>query len=182
DLEIHECGAGGLSSIKLRRESTGGYSESRYLVPYVSRGQTAGKFVSCQDIQDLTFANESFDLFITQDVLEHVLRPDRAMAEIARVLRPGGAHVYTVPIYHGRDTRVRAVPSDDGIEYLLPPDYHGGLENPEPSLVIREWGDDFVDFVSEHGGLSTEIVDLKDRKFGLDGSAGYPLQVFVSRK
>ena len=104
------------------------------------------------------------------------------MLEIARVLRPGGAHVFTVPIYHGSETLVRAVPSDTGIEYLLPPDYHGGPEDPERSLVIREWGDDFVDFVSEHGGLSTEILDLKDRRLGLDGNDGYPLQVLVCRK
>ncbi len=182
DLEMHECGAGALSTRKFARESTGGYSGSRYLVPDVPRGEIVGTFVSCQDIQDLTFADESFDLLITQDVLEHVLRPDRAIAEIARVLRRGGAHVFTVPIFHGRQTLVRAAPSDTGIEYLLPAEYHGGPEDPERSLVIREWGDDFVDFVSEHGGLSTEIFDLKDRKLGLDGSADYPLQVLVSRK
>ena len=43
-------------------------------------------------------------------------------------------------------------------------------------------GDDCVDFVSEHGGLSTEILDLKDRRLGLDGNDGYPLQVLVCRK
>jgi SAM-dependent methyltransferase len=182
DLKMHECGAGGLSTRKFIRESTGGYSGSRYLVPDVPRGEIVGKFVSCQDIQDQTFADESFDLFITQDVLEHVLRPDRAMAEVARVLRPGGAHVFTVPIYHGRETLVRAAPSETGIEYLLPADYHGGPDDPERSLVVREWGDDFVDFIARHGGLSTQIFDLKDRKLGLDGNAGYPLQVLVSRK
>ena len=72
----------------------------------------------------------------------------------------------------GRETLVRVVPSDTRIEYLLPADYHGGPEDPERSLVIREWGDDFVDFVSEHDGLSTEIVEMKDRKLGLDGNAG----------
>ncbi len=163
------------------RESNGGYSGSRYLVPDVPRGDMVGKY-SCQDIEDLTFLDESFDLLITQDVLEHVLRPDRAMGEIARVLRPGGAHVFTVPLYHGRQTLVRAIPSESGIEHLLPPDYHGGPEDPDRSLVIREWGDDFISFVSEHSGLSTEIVDLKDRKLGLDGTAGYPLQVLISRK
>ena len=181
DLQIHECGAGGVSTRKFMRDSTGGYSGSRYLVPDTRRGEIVGKF-SCQDIEQLTFADESFDLFITVDVLEHVLRPDRAMLEISRVLRPGGAHVFTVPIYHRSETLVRAVPSETGIEYLLPADYHGGPEDPEPSLVIREWGDDFSDFVSQHGGLSTQIFDLKDRKLGLDGSAGYPLQVLVSRK
>lgn len=180
DLTMHECGAGGAASRKFRRESAG-YSGSRYLLPEVPRGDVVGD-VSCQDIEGLTFADESLDLVITQDVLEHVLRPDRAVAEIARVLRPGGAHVFTVPIYHGCRTLVRAVPSDSGIEHLLAPDYHGGPENPERSLVIREWGDDFVDFVSEHSGLSTEVVLLHDRRLGLDGNPGNPLEVFISRK
>jgi SAM-dependent methyltransferase len=180
-LQIHECGSSGLATEKIRREATG-YSGSRYLVPDVPRGHLVGN-VSCQDIEDLTFPDDSFDLVLTQDVLEHVLRPDRAFAEIARVLRPGGAHVFTVPMVHGAPTLVRAVPSEAGIEHLLPPDYHGEVGNPERSLVVREWGDDdFVAFVSEHGGLATEVVELHNRKLGLAGSPGNPLQVFISRK
>ena len=44
----------------------------------------------------MTFENESFDLFITQDVFEHVMTPNKAFKEIERVLKPGGAHVFTV--------------------------------------------------------------------------------------
>lgn len=171
-LMLHECGSGGSASRKLRREAPG-YSASRYLLPEVARGLTVGD-VTCQDVEDLTFPDESFDLVITQDVLEHVLRPERAVAEIARVLRIGGAHVFTVPILHGRQTIVRAIPAGSGIEHLLTPDYHGD------SLVIREWGDDFLTFVADHsGGLETEVVRLHDRKLGLDGD---PLEVFVTRK
>jgi SAM-dependent methyltransferase len=180
EVEMHECGAGGAATRKLRQESAG-YSGSRYLLPEVPRGDVVGNY-SCQDIEDLTFADGSFDLLITQDVLEHVLRPDRALAEIARVLRPGGAHIFTVPIYHGRRTLVRAIPSGSGIEHLLPPDYHGGPTNPERSLVIREWGDDFFDYVSAHSGLTTEVVRLYDRSLGLDASPGSPLEVYISRK
>ena len=101
NLQIHECGSSGLATEKIRREATG-YSGSRYLNSAdVPRGQLVGN-VSCQDIEDLTFPDESFDLVLTQDVLEHVLRPDRAFTEIARVLRPGGAHVFTVPMLEAR--------------------------------------------------------------------------------
>ncbi len=176
DLLIHECGAGGPATRKFRHEAPR-YSGSRFL-PEVPRGEVVDNF-TCQDIEDLTFPDDSFDLFITQDVLEHVLRPEWAVAEIARVLRPGGAHVFTVPVTQGHSTLVRVVPSDSGVEYLLPPDYHGGLDNPERSLVIREWGDDFIDFVSEHSGLPTEVHRLHDRSLGLDGD---PLEVFITRK
>jgi len=49
--------------------------------------------------------DESFDLVITLDVFEHVLRPAKAFAEIARTLKPGGAHIYTVPYYRGKSGR-----------------------------------------------------------------------------
>ena len=172
NLTLHECGSGGPASRKLRREAAG-YNASRYLLPEVARGVAVGD-ITCQDLESLTFPDESFDLVITQDVLEHVLRPEQAVAEIARVLRPGGAHVFTVPIVHGGQTVVRAIPSESGIEHILAPDYHGD------SLVIREWGDDFVSFVSDHtGGSDTEICRLHDRKLGLDGD---PLEVFITRK
>jgi SAM-dependent methyltransferase len=174
NLAMHECGAFGPATGKFRQEATR-FSSSRYMFPKVPLGEMVGN-VSCQDIERLTFADESFDLLITQDVLEHVLRPDRAVAEIARVLRPGGAHVFTMPIFHGRQTLVRVAPSDSGIEYLLPPEYHGS------SLVIREWGDDFIEFVGEQSGLSTEVVPLHDRHLGLDENLGHPPEVFISRK
>ncbi len=39
---------------------------------------------------DLSHANASFDVVCAMDFLEHVERPDRIIAEAARVLRPGG--------------------------------------------------------------------------------------------
>jgi 2-polyprenyl-3-methyl-5-hydroxy-6-metoxy-1,4-benzoquinol methylase len=47
----------------------------------------------------LTFADGTFDLIITQDVFEHVMQPAETFREIARVLKPGGAHIFTMPWY-----------------------------------------------------------------------------------
>jgi SAM-dependent methyltransferase len=41
-------------------------------------------------IFDLPFADESFDVVFSQTVLFHVPHPEKALAEIKRVLRPGG--------------------------------------------------------------------------------------------
>jgi SAM-dependent methyltransferase len=161
----------------LRREAPG-YSASQYLLPEFPRGAVVGN-VTCQDLEALSFPDDSIDLFITQDVLEHVLRPESALKEIARVTRPGGAHVFTVPIHRGRDTLVRAIPAGSGIEHLCPPQYHGNPVDPNGSLVVREWGDDFVEFVAECTGLQTQVHQFHDRRLGLDGEA---LDVFVTRK
>lgn len=44
----------------------------------------------------LPFADRSFDMAICWDVVEHVQDPERLLAELARVLRPGGRVLLTV--------------------------------------------------------------------------------------
>lgn len=45
----------------------------------------------------LPFANDSFDTVFSTQTLEHVEEPQRAVAEMARVLRPGGYLILTAP-------------------------------------------------------------------------------------
>ena len=49
------------------------------------------------DALSLPFADHTFDRVIAAEVLEHLPAHDAAMAELARVLRPGGALAVTVP-------------------------------------------------------------------------------------
>lgn len=51
------------------------------------------------DVLALPFADASFDRVIMSEVLEHIPRDTRAMAEVARVLRPDGLAAVTVPRY-----------------------------------------------------------------------------------
>jgi SAM-dependent methyltransferase len=154
------------------------YSSSQFF-PGVPLGSTHGGF-RCEDLQQLTFPGESLDLFVSQDVMEHIPQPELAFAEIARVLRPGGAHVFTVPIYSQSETLVRADVDESGkVRLLTDADYHGNPVSDQGSLVIREWGADIVEFIREHSNLETEVIRLHDRSRGLDGEF---LQVLVSRK
>jgi SAM-dependent methyltransferase len=50
-----------------------------------------------EDATKLPFEDDSFDLAVCVEVLEHLVRPDHAAAEILRVLAPGGTLVATVP-------------------------------------------------------------------------------------
>jgi SAM-dependent methyltransferase len=177
DAEIHESSPAGAASAKLHAEARR-YSSSQFFRDAPLGSTIDG--VRCENLEQLTFADASIDIFVTQDVLEHVLRPDAAVNEIARVLRRGGAHVFTLPIFGGRATLVRAEPDGaGGVRLLCPADYHGNPIDPNGSLVVREWGDDFVDFVREHSGLDTSCHEMHDRRRGLDGEY---LQVFVTRR
>ena len=53
--------------------------------------------VAVADVSALPFSDESFDGIYTMGTLEHLPDPERAFAEIARVLRPGGLAIVGVP-------------------------------------------------------------------------------------
>jgi SAM-dependent methyltransferase len=50
-------------------------------------------------VEELPFADESFDLIVATDVLEHVAAEHEALRELWRVASPGGALLLTVPAY-----------------------------------------------------------------------------------
>lgn len=177
-LLIHESSPGGAtSSAKIRKECP--QLVASQFFSDVPRGQFRDGQRS-EDLESLTFPDNSFDLTITQDVFEHVLRPELAFAEIARTLKPGGAHVFTVPYFRGRKTVTRArANGSGGIEHLMEPDYHLNPIDPKGSLVITEWGDDICEFIFHASGMATSIFNFFDTRFGLEGEG---LDVFVSRK
>jgi SAM-dependent methyltransferase len=53
-----------------------------------------------EDALNLSFAEGTFDLLISVDVMEHVGRPERMTEEIARVLKPDGLAFITFPQLH----------------------------------------------------------------------------------
>ena len=59
----------------------------------------AGSAAVSGDATVLPFADNSFDKVIAAEVFEHILDDQRAMNEVARVLRPGGVLAVTVPAW-----------------------------------------------------------------------------------
>jgi ubiquinone/menaquinone biosynthesis C-methylase UbiE len=66
------------------------------------------------DVQDLPFSDASFDAVIANHMLFHVDDRPRALGEIARVLRPGGAfRATTIGLEHLRELRELVPPPPD---------------------------------------------------------------------
>jgi Methyltransferase domain len=176
DMRIHESSPDGASSRRIARDCAA-YDASQYW-PGVPPG-TSRDGVRCEDVTRLTFEDESLDLFVTQDVFEHVLHAERGFAEIARVLRPGGLHVFTVPWYWWKPTLVRARSGPGGLEHLEPPDYHANPVDPAGSLVVTEWGADLPEVILRHSSMTTTVHSIRDPGQGIVGAFR---EVMVSRK
>jgi SAM-dependent methyltransferase len=125
-----------------------------------------------EDICRLTYADQSFDLVLTSEILEHVPNFRAALRETRRVLRPGGRHVFTVPIVATRAiTSARAEVGPDGqIMHQLPPVSHGrgrGLYRYLPVgsdvLTFTEFGRDLTDHLRD-AGFEPEVLNGTDDK------------------
>jgi SAM-dependent methyltransferase len=165
-LQIYEPGELGPFRRYLRRLP--GYEVSSYS-PGAPRGEVRGA-VRNEDLMALTYRSCSFDLVLTSDVFEHVRRPYEGFAEIHRVLRPGGAHVFTVP-WPMRDRTTERVDTT-GVQdvHLLEPRYHSG------HLVYNDFGLDMLDRLDEVG-FDTEVV-----RFPSTNAAAASLLSFCSVK
>jgi hypothetical protein len=113
------------------------YLCSEYLDPGLKSGAVVDG-VMHQDLMALSFASESIDLVLSSDVFEHVADPYRAHAEVHRVLRPGGRHVYTVPFHQTEFLdEVRATVDEGGrIVHLEEPMYHQDPVRLEEGVLV----------------------------------------------
>ncbi len=154
------------ASVRLRKQARE-YIPSQYL-PGVDPG-VLFKGVRCEDLERMTFEDNSIDLHITQDVMEHVFHPDRAFREIARTLRPGGAHIFTVPLVNkDKPTEVCARLNDGGnVVHLSEPEYHGNPVSDQGALVTRRWGYDICDYIFQSSGLYTKMVYIDALEHGI---------------
>ena len=115
------------------------------------------------------FADESIDLHITQDVFEHLFHPDKAFLEIARTLKPGGAHLFTVPLVNKnqRSLQHAALRPDGTVDHRMPATYHDDPIGPQSALVTFHWGYDICDYILNATGLATSIFTPDDLSRGL---------------
>lgn len=111
--------------------------------------------IRVEDVTGLTFGNGSLDCVASFDVLEHVPDYRAALSEFARVLRPGGMLVVTVPfVFSYATTLVRArLDGSGGVDHLVTPEYHGDPVDGAGILCFYHFGWDLLEVVRECGFL-----------------------------
>ncbi len=145
----------------LRRylSQAGRYCQSRYHPGVPSGEQWDG--LECQDLMATSFPDESFELVVSSDIFEHVRKPFAAFAEIGRILKPGGHHLFSIPLTDPMPARTVARVDTSGPEDrpLLPEIFHGdGMSG--RSLVYTEFGADMLEQL-DRMGLPTRAVPYR---------------------
>lgn len=78
-----------------------------------------------EDVQKLSFADDSFDLVSCTEVFEHVPDYLAGFSEVRRVLRPQGWFVMTVPFFDAERTQaICRIGSNGALEWLQEEEYH----------------------------------------------------------
>ncbi|MGK0205652.1 MAG: hypothetical protein ACI89X_000160 [Planctomycetota bacterium] len=173
--DVHECSPSLCTFWFLQKRCR--TFEASYFWPDRPAGAQLGA-VRNVDLGKQTYANAAFDFVITQDVLEHVPNPVAAIREIHRSLRPGGAHVFTVPRMQWQATEARAELHGNNLRHLKPPEYHRDPIRESGSLVITDWGMDLEQRMSEAvDGVTCEARVIHDPALGIP----HPIEVFVAR-
>lgn len=175
---IHETSPSNRGASAVLQQQCKEYIASQFL-PGTETGSVINN-IRCENLEALTFPDESIDLHVSQDVLEHVFHPSKAFSEIARTLRPGGMHIFTVPIVNKYlPSRLRATVENGTVLHLLPEQYHGNPVGDGKALVTVDWGFDICRHIYEASGLYTQIIYIDDLSRGI--RAEY-IEVLVSFK
>jgi SAM-dependent methyltransferase len=155
--------------------------QSRRMVE-LTRARGVGARVG--DVQELPFADASFDVAVAAWMLYHVPDVDRALAELARVLRPGGRLVATTNsernlqelwgMFGGRSVRAHAFSVENAEPQLRR--HFARVERRDANGVVTfaDW-----DAADEYVSASVTRADLAGKLPRFDGPLACSLVVSV---
>ncbi len=134
------CRDGALADVYLEGNTVVGVDADRAAL---ARAAERGIETLWADLEEpLPFEDGSFDVVVAGEVLEHLRLPERALAEVSRVLRPGGLLVGSVPNCFRLKTRLRFLfgrppESDPTLLHMFGPAATSRLLEPFDEVEVR---------------------------------------------
>lgn len=123
------------------------------------------------DLLNLDLPSETFDVILCNEVLEHVPDLARGVAEMGRVLKPGGVLLGTVPFLFSQDeTVVKAYYQNGRLHYRGEPEYHHNPIDPRGSLVFQVPGWDLLRTFTRAGFRDAAMEFISSHQRGITGS------------
>lgn len=155
------------------------YVASEFLDPALPSGTTVDGVLHA-DLQGSHFADGSIDYILSSDVMEHVPDVDAALADSFRILKVGGAHIFTAPFYQHRFSVERRAELSPGgkIVHHLRPWYHQDPVRPEGVICYNVFAPELLVQI-EKAGFEAHLLMLHSPVHGILGGNGI---VVVARK
>lgn len=140
--------------------------------------------IPSEDLQALSFPNDTFDLVLSNDVFEHLPDLDQALREMSRVLNDAGVLIANFPFLFQRDEGiVKAKLVRGKLKHLTEPEYHGNPMRPdEGSLVFELPAWDIVARAKNAGFEDAYFSYVSSAKYGVVGKGINGVFVFVASK
>jgi len=110
---------------------------SEYFGPAHQSGEIVNGILH-EDLLRTSFADETFDVVITGEVLEHVPDAVAAEKELMRILKPGGIYCFTVPFLPAADHDLILADVDEhgNVRHFAEPQFHLDSLRPQEGILV----------------------------------------------
>ena len=132
-----------------------------------------------QDVQNLTFKNDFFNLITCTEVFEHVPNYLAGFSEVLRTLKKGGIFCFTVPLYSKPETeKLCEIDSSGNLKWHGIPEFHDSrLTGPRTVPVFWKHSEiQIIEDLKNIGFLNAEI------KCDYSFSKGVPVKIVIAYK
>ena len=140
------CGMGHLLAWLVDRYQVVGCDINPWALAQARQNVPSGQFLLLSGDEPYSFPGAAFDVLVAKHVVEHLHHPEQAIAEMSRVLKPGGLLILVTP---NLNSPMRARKKDHWIGYK------------DPTHISLKPPDDWLSALRQHG--------LEPRKVFSDG-------------
>lgn len=177
-MAVHESSPGGYGVSAWLLKNCPGYVRSGYY-PNQPFGSLVG-LLRNENLEKQTFADETFDVVLHLDVMEHLFNPFVALREIERTLKPYGLCLFTAPTYPERVLSEQvAFDEPGGLRIVGQPEYHGNPQDAAGALVTWRYGYDLPYLIAKQTNFDVELRRWYSRSRAIMGRM---TEVYILRK